>query len=266
MTTRHLEPTPGWCERARRILCCACGPIPLSKEERDEVYRLWKESADACAKPAPEPLPHEWTGKAFSVHDKCKHCGLSPCASWLDAEAVNGPCPARNPKPAPEPVVRESRKTDEPVQEQTVARADVESANVRSKEYWDSLERVAAVVRSWPKWMRGETTLPEPAAKDAELPELSTLPDAILKFANGMFPDDTLAMVRALQFANAILAEVDRRIKAHALADGEDTIPRIGQIAREVAREEIGKARVQIKRLDDGWDDYNFGRIVPGEK
>lgn len=80
--TRQLEPTPGWCERAREILArdeCMPYGAPLCLEY------------DRAAKPTtPEPLPHEFHNPKIWGARECAHC-----RSVIAVDRAEDPCPAR---------------------------------------------------------------------------------------------------------------------------------------------------------------------------
>lgn len=124
-TERQLEPTPGWCERARKYVAM------IAMEEAAELV------AEYEAAKQPAPLGHEFTDEVYGEHHRCKHCQMLvhairktwPCAARCDilnCRATprkgdfslpvcrdcggsmvpfdpNSPCPARNAKPDPEP-------------------------------------------------------------------------------------------------------------------------------------------------------------------
>ena len=139
MTTRQLEPTPGWCERAFRVLC---SQVAL-EHSRDLIFQYRRHHPDIeqvqerLEEPAaPEPLPHEFvTYEMFPPH--CRYCGI---LSALGKHRE--PCPAR-------------RSSAEPAKHGKIEVSEIPPMPKELEKLYKSGAEIEA----------------EPAAKDAELPE-----------------------------------------------------------------------------------------------
>jgi len=286
---RKLEPTPGWCERTYGIL----------RGARDNINRVGVSELIAeyeAAKPAPEPLPHEWEVVTrcwdLWVH-RCKHCR---CEVHIPASAkpFSGPCLARNKKP--EQVVRESRKSEQPAAK-LCPRCNLEAFVSGICEICDhgcegepvanpwpdptpemlkrsDFESIWQCIKSWDinvpgvyRGYMGATGNHVRAILDA-LDALKDKPAA----KDAELPEELLAACKDLSrktgpysrnesiqnLCVVLLAEVDRRIEK-----SKPTTEGLYQLIADVADERIGKAHVERKSI---YESSSPLILKPGDK
>lgn len=225
-TERKLEPTPGWCERAMGYI----RQIHRMGINTGRSFSLINEYE--AAKPATaEPLPHEWRAVGASgdlTVYTCPHCLQASHATRPDQYPPPGVCPIRN-APKPEPSTIEGIRDElagavaglfpEPAVSDFVA-----AVSKREKADLDSRKRL---YESFERYSDAQT--PEPAAKDAELPEVPDLPKGVDALAwcviNGDARHDAL-----MTLCRVLLGE-----------------------SRRIADERIGKAKIEVRQLNKQW-------------